>query len=238
VTAQHAPHDDIPAHAQNAHDAHANADANANAHERARDDDATIRHAFDDVDHWVSVFDDTARAAWQMPDSVAGALLLVPGKVVVDIGAGTGYFNRAFARRVRPGGKVIAADVEPGLVAHMLRRAAAEETPEVFPLLIPTDAPRIPISADVVFVCDTYHHIDNRVAYFTTLRSALNPGAIVAIVDFKMTEIPVGPPVEHRIAPERVVEEMTAAGYALYREEAFLPYQYMLLFRVAERVGR
>ncbi len=216
VAMQHGAHDD--AHPKGAHD-----------------DDATVRHAFDDVERWVSVFDDTARAAWQMPDSVAGALLLVPGKVVVDIGAGTGYFNAAFARRVRPGGKVIAADVEPNLVAHMLRRAAAEETPEVFPLLIPTDAPRIPISADVVFICDTYHHIDNRVAYFTTLRSILNPGAIVAIVDFKLTEIPVGPPVAHRIAPERVVDEMQAAGYALYREEAFLPYQYMLLFRVAQR---
>ena len=31
-------------------------------------------------------------------------------------------------------------------------------------------------SVDVIFLCDTYHHINDRVAYFAKVRQALKPG--------------------------------------------------------------
>src|SRR5947207_2219642 len=43
--------------------------------------------------------------------------------------------------------------------------------------------------------------------------------------------LPVGPPPEHKLAREQVVEEMEAAGYALIGEPGLLPYQYFLVFR-------
>jgi len=36
--------------------------------------DATTHHAFDDVEHWTSVFDDPARDAWQRPDEIVHVL--------------------------------------------------------------------------------------------------------------------------------------------------------------------
>jgi SAM-dependent methyltransferase len=195
--------------------------------------DATVRHSFADVETWVARFDDPTRAAWQKPDSVVAALPLGPGKTVLDIGAGTGYFNRLFAERVRPGGRVFAADVEPNLVAHMFGRARSEATPEVFPILVPIDEPRIPIPADVVFICDTYHHIDDRIEYLGRVGRLLAPGGVVAIVDFIVAETPVGPPVEHRLPPEQIEAEMAKAGFRLARRETFLPYQYFLVFERA-----
>ena len=201
------------------------------AHDPGHDrHDATVHHSFNDVEAWIAKFDDPARAAWQMPDSVVAALPLGPGKVVLDIGAGTGYFNKAFAARVHPGGLVFAADIEPAMIEHMLARARREETPEVFPLLVPPDEPRVPLPVDVVFICDTIHHIDDRLEYLRKVRAILKPRGVVAVVDFKSGDIPVGPPPEHRIAKELVIEEMTAAGFRLAREEQFLPYQYLLLF--------
>ncbi len=192
--------------------------------------DATVHHSFEDVERWVAVFDDSSRAAWQMPDSVAAALPLAPGRTILDIGAGTGYFNAAFAARVRPRGRVFAADVEPNLVAYMLERARRERTPEVFPILIPLDEPRVPAPVDVVFICDTVHHLDDRLAYFARLHEIVAKGGAVAIVDFKMGDIPVGPPPEHRIASDVITAEMTAAGFRFSREETFLPYQYFIVF--------
>jgi SAM-dependent methyltransferase len=200
------------------------------AEEHGGDHDATVRHSFEDVEKWVAVFDDSARVSWQKPDSIAAALPLTAGKVILDIGAGTGYFNRAFAERVRPGGRVFAADIEPGFIAHMLERARREQTPEVFPLLIPADEPRVPMAVDVVFICDTYHHIDDRLTYIAKLANVLRDRGVIAIVDFTMGEIPVGPPPEHRIPRDHVIAEMDSAGFRLAREEAFLPYQYFLVF--------
>ena len=78
---------------------------------------------------------------------------------------------------------------------------------------------------------DTYHHIDDRVAYFSRLKASLQPGGRLAIVDFK-TDAPEGPPPERRIPPERVTAELQQAGYALVVKHDFLPRQYFLVFRV------
>ena len=49
------------------------------------------------------------------------------------------------------------------------------------------------------------------------------------IVDFK-ADSPNGPLVRHRISPERVAQELKAAGYALVDTLEFLPRQYCLIF--------
>lgn len=194
--------------------------------------DATVTHSFEDVETWAALFDDPGRDGWQMPNAVAAALPLSPGSIVLDIGAGTGYFNEAFAARVRPGGRVYAADVEPNMIAHMLGRARREATPEVFPLLVPHDEPRAPEPVDAAFICDTIHHINDRIEYLKKVRAILKPSGVVAVIDFKPGDIPVGPPPEHRIPKELVIEEMEAAGFRLDREESILPYQYFLIFEM------
>ena len=88
-----------------------------------------------------------------------------------------------------------------------------------------------PGSTDLVFICDTWHHIGERVAYLSRLRPALRPGARIAIVDFEKKELPVGPPPEEKLARDEVLREFTAAGFQLAEEQTFLPYQYFLIFR-------
>lgn len=194
-------------------------------------DDATAHHPFNDVKQWVERFDDPARAEWQKPEEVVKALGLKPGMNVADIGAGTGYFNRFLAAAVAPGGKVYAADVEPLMVDHMKERAEQEKTPNVVPLLVALDDPKLPDRAiDVVMIVDTYHHIDNRLAYFDRIKKSLRPGGRIAVIDFQKRELPVGPPMEHKLPREHVVAEMEKAGYKLATEPTFLPYQYFLIF--------
>jgi 2-polyprenyl-3-methyl-5-hydroxy-6-metoxy-1,4-benzoquinol methylase len=50
-------------------------------------------------------------------DLLLAALMLQPGLVVADIGAGTGYLSRRMAPAVMPGGKVWAVDVQPEMIS-------------------------------------------------------------------------------------------------------------------------
>src|SRR5262245_44387204 len=84
--------------------------------------DATVRHSFEDVQHWIAVFDDPARDAWQKPAEVAQTLEIRRGMCVADLGAGTGYFSRYLSAAVGESGTVFAVDAEPNLVVHLRER--------------------------------------------------------------------------------------------------------------------
>jgi len=51
-------------------------------------------------------------------------------------------------------------------------------------VLAATDDPRIPEPVDLVLICDTLHHIENRDAYLKTLARYVKPGGRVAVIDF------------------------------------------------------
>jgi SAM-dependent methyltransferase len=97
------------------------------------------------------------------------------------------------------------------------------------PILASAESSNLPEPVDLVIVVDTYHHIDNRITYFSKLRASLRPNGRLAIVDFK-ADSPEGPPPEHRIPLEKVTSELEAAGYTLVATHLFLPRQYFLVF--------
>jgi predicted methyltransferase len=194
-------------------------------------DRATASHSFEDVEYWSKVFDDPTRDAWQKPSELIAALALRPGQTVADLGAGTGYFSRYLADAVGPDGTVLAVEVEPTLVVHLRQRAEREQRATVVPVLGSMDNPRLPAGGvDLIFIADTYHHLDHRQRYLPRLRRALRPGGRVAVVDWKPGKLPEGPPPDHKLPPEQVIEEMRAAGFQLEDNLNVLPYQYVLVF--------
>ena len=97
------------------------------------------------------------------------------------------------------------------------------------PVQASADAANLPEPVDVALVVDTYHHIGNRTQYFAKLKSSLRPAGRLVIIDFK-ADSPTGPPVQHRISPEGVTQELEVPGYALVDTLQFLPRQYCLIF--------
>lgn len=187
------------------------------------------QHRFGDVKLWAPRLEDPERDKWQKPDEVMKNLKLKPGDVIADIGAGTGYFTRRFAAAVGPGGKALGLDLESSMVDHMKEDARRLNLKNYEARAVKADDPMIaPRSVDVIFLCNTYHHMENRVSYFKRLRTGLKPNGRVVIVDFYDKQIPVGP--MHRVSKETIVKELKQAGYNLKRSLHFLPYQYFLEF--------
>lgn len=191
----------------------------------------THQHSFGDAEKWSHVFDDPKRDEWQKPHAVIQALALKPDAVVADLGAGTGYFAARLANMLRKG-TVYAVDLEPGMVKYLGERAKREKLPNLKPVAGRADDARLPARVDLVLLVDVYHHIESRERYFRKLAASLKPGGRLAVIDFTL-DSPEGPPKEARIAPERVKQELAAAGYKLLEEHPFLPRQYFLVFSSA-----
>ncbi len=185
-------------------------------------------HRFENAEEWAKVFDEAGRDGWQKPAEVIASMEIVPGSTVVDLGAGTGYFLQHLSAAVGAEGKVIALDVEPDMVRYMKERAARERLTNVEARVVPGDDPSLaPAEAARVLVVDTWHHLGDRTAYARKLASALAPGGKLVIVDFTL-ESPRGPPIEHRIAPERLVDELVEAGFTAAIVVEPLPDQYIV----------
>src|SRR5208337_2562996 len=198
-------------------------------HHMGSSSDGAFHRRFEHADEWAKEFDNPERDAWQKPEEILDALHLKRTSTVADIGAGTGYFSVRIAKRI-PDGKIFAADVEPDMVRYLGERAQREHLTNLVPVQASADAANLPEVVDVVLVVDTYHHIGNRTQYFAKLKSSLRPTGRLAIVDFK-ADSPSGPPTQYRLSPERVTEELNAAGYSLMETFQFLPRQYYLVFR-------
>jgi ubiquinone/menaquinone biosynthesis C-methylase UbiE len=178
-------------------------------------------------DKLVERFENPEREQWQKPDVVIKFLGKLKEKVVVDIGAGTGYFAFRLAPLVKT---IIAADVDERFLEYIQKK---NETLQHKNLLIrKAEYDKAPVQdkeADLVFSVNVYHHIENRVAYFSELYQKMKKGSELVIVDFKKGDLPQGPPDAMKLSEQQVLEELQKAGFKKVKIDAeSLPYQYMV----------
>jgi len=178
----------------------------------------------------VQVYESPDRVIWQKPDLVIEQLGQVDGKVIADLGAGTGYFSRRIAFK---GATVIAIDIDPEAIQWMEEQKAkfpAEIRDRLIIRLADKNDPHLRQNeVDMVLLVNTYSYITDRVRYFTKLRDKIRRGGNVVIIDFKKKETPFGPPLADRIAASDVEKELSDAGYDILKmDEESLEYQYII----------
>lgn len=180
------------------------------------------------------IYEGGGRDAWQKPDEVMAALAIAPGARVADIGAGGGYFTLRFASAAGASGKVYAVDIDEELLRRLGERAQSEGLTNVEAVLAAPDDPKLPAGGvDLIFLCNTYHHLDNHTDYFRRVRAALAPGGRIAIVELR-GEGWLGRFFRHSTRRDVLRSEMEAAGYKLEQQFDFLSRQHFLTFTVAD----
>ena len=172
---------------------------------------------------------DPSRDVWQKPQGVVEKLSIARGSRVADLGAGGGYFTWHLAKAVGARGTVYAVDIEEKAINMIFKEMVTRGTPNVRPVRAEPHDPRLPEPVDLVFSCDTYHLINDRVAYFRSLASSLRPGGRVAILDFHPRGFVPGL-FGHRVEKEEVRREMEDAGYLLVDDHDLIDRQHFQIF--------
>ncbi|PZS08637.1 MAG: hypothetical protein DLM70_02465 [Chloroflexi bacterium] len=117
---------------------------------------------------------------------------LMPGQTVLDVATGTGVVARLAAERVGAGGRVIASDIGPGMMAQM----AGDEDPAAAPvetLECPATAIRVSdASVDVVLCQQGLPFIPDRVGAAREMRRVLRAGGRVGVAVW-LTDAPLEP---------------------------------------------
>ena len=183
---------------------------------------------------------DTARDENRKPAELTAFAGIAPGKVVVDMLPGGGYFTRIFAKAVEPGGRVYAYFG----IQYDARLKTQGKDPDnqfadlkhTYPNLGVIHGPLpqfvTPEAVDVVWTSDNYHDMHNK-AYAMDVNEvnkavykSLKPGGYYVILDHKAAESSGDDVTEnlHRIKQSTVEKEVEAAGFKLVAKSDVLHY--------------
>ena len=165
-------------------------------------------------------------------DLLLAALMLQPGFVVADIGAGTGYLSRRMAPAVMPGGKVWAVDVQPEMVSMLLAGAKRSGLTQIEARLGAVDDVKLPASSvDLAVMVDVYHELAYPYEVMASVLKALKPGGRVFFVEYKAEDplVPIKP--LHKMSEAQIKREAAVFALDWERTVRTLPWQHVVVFR-------
>lgn len=187
-----------------------------------------------DAAAWRRIFERPGRELFDLRFQIVHALGLRPGMAVADVGAGTGLFTLLFARAVGPQGRVYAVDVSASFIDAIMARMAEVHVDNVTPVVNTQNGIGLPSdSVDLIFLADTYHHLELPRSMLASIHRALRPGGELAIIDFRRIPGQSTPWIVGHVRANReeVIAEVEEAGFALFEQPELLRDNYFLRFR-------
>ncbi|MGO1245057.1 MAG: class I SAM-dependent methyltransferase [Sphingobacterium sp.] len=190
-------------------------------------------HGFTDkmfIEEVAKRLESTERDSIERPQKVIQFIGEIKGKTVLDIGAGTGYYALKFTNK---GAHVIAADMNAGFQDYLKLRVEKNDIKNIELRETPFDNPLLKDKeADIVFIANTYHHIENRTDYFSKVKKGLTLNGQLIVLDYFNIDLPkeiTAPPMEMRVSIDQAVMELKKSGFTSFEIEVnLLPYHYMI----------
>lgn len=167
----------------------------------------------------VSLLHCTGRLSAAELDRIIELLHLQPGATIADVGAGDGDWTVQLARRVGEQGHVWATEVEQSEVETIEARVRDASLGNVTVVLGDQGDTGLPAACcDAILLRMVYHHFVQPSLMRSSLRRALRPGGLIAVIDISpqayWRHLPDVPDRGgHGIPMQDLVDEMTSAGF-------------------------
>jgi ubiquinone/menaquinone biosynthesis C-methylase UbiE len=166
---------------------------------------------------------------------VLDSIGLKKGDIVLDAGAGYGYFSFAAAEVVGEQGKVYAVDAVDDVIAALKTQARNSGISNVVPIRADLGV-RIPLddaSVDVCLMANVLHDLiegGEGESALAEVARVLRPLGTFALVEFKKIPDVMGPPMNVRLAPDEAQSLVTGYGFKARQTLEVGPRHYMILF--------
>ncbi len=172
------------------------------------------------------------REAEEQPTRAVEALRLRRGMVVADVGAGSGYYTVRLSRAVGREGRVVATDVQPGMLELIRTKLDREKLTNVSLVQGAMDDPRLAAGTfDMILMVDVYHELSAPQSFVRKLRTALKPDGRLVLIEFRGEDpaVPIQP--LHKMTVAQVRQELAADGFTIDRVIDVLPWQHIIVLK-------
>jgi ubiquinone/menaquinone biosynthesis C-methylase UbiE len=157
---------------------------------------------------------DPKRLEYLDPALIWQTVAIANAHVLVDIGAGTGFFATRFLEMLA-GGRVYACDISDAMIAWMKDNVLPDAGDAVVPVRMEESSVPLPDGiADLVYMINLHHELEEPEKIIAESRRILKNGGKLAIIDWKKEETPEGPPLSIRVREEDIRGQMTGGGFA------------------------
>lgn len=137
-----------------------------------------------DIEPLVARLERPEREVYRHRELLGAMVGPLPGTVIADVGAGSGFMAEVFAGLVGEEGRVIAVDINPTMMERLANRAREAGLTHLETRVCPEDSANLdPNSVDMVFIADSYHHFGHPAGTMGSIHRALRPGGELVLVE-------------------------------------------------------
>jgi ubiquinone/menaquinone biosynthesis C-methylase UbiE len=136
-----------------------------------------------------NALDGFIRRKWQPPRKVLSPYVQ-EGMTVLDVGCGPGFFSVAMADMVGPDGKVIAADLQDGMLKKLGDKVRGTTLQDRIVLVkCATDTINVSEPVDFALAFFMVHEVPDKDRLFSELRAVVRPAGRVLLVEPKLFHV-------------------------------------------------
>jgi len=150
--------------------------------------------------------DNPERRKIMPPEVTLEKLHLQKGDIVADVGCGIGYFSIPAAVIVGEMGKVYAMDISDEMLSEVQERAKVNNVANIE--IVKTLENSLLVADESItyaFICNVLHETENVSNFLEEVKRVLLWKGKLAIIEWIKQESHIGPPMNHRIAEEELL---------------------------------
>lgn len=158
---------------------------------------------------------DNERRRQVMPPTQTLEMMGLTGGIdMADIGCGIGYFTIPAAEIAGPSSKIYALDISVEMLDEVEKRAFEAGIPNIRNIKVDEYDLKLGDQAvSFAILCNVLHEIEDKKRYVNEICRIIQDGGKLAVIEWEKIEGESGPPLDHRISHEEIIELLSECRF-------------------------